>query len=46
MIKQLTDKQLTMLKKLYKQGKLSMVFNEYLPVILQSLQKDNQSAIK
>ena len=41
MIKQLTDRQLKMLKKLYKQGRLSMVFNKYLPVILQSLQKDN-----
>ena len=41
MIKQLTNRQLKMLKKLYKQGKLSMVFNKYLPVILQSLQEDN-----
>ena len=41
MIKQLTNRQLKMLKELYKQGKLSMVFNGYLPVILQSLQEDN-----
>ena len=45
MIKQLTDRQLKMLKKLYKQGKLSMVFNKYLPVILQSLQKDNPECL-
>ncbi|GAH99335.1 unnamed protein product, partial [marine sediment metagenome] len=44
--KKLSKERLALLKKLYLKGELSMVFHQYLPVILKSIKDDNVECTK